>query len=151
MVICVEITDDDHPGSRRVQPMFMDLAREISQIPFFRAKITPIHSFAKVQNSNQFMYVLYIYISLRFQLREDLGDIKYCPTIVAVFFADDGIEIRKAEGEENIRMAIRSGVIHRGIKEFIDKRVKLKIAEKMAEHLLVGALAGGLMMRSTTT
>ena len=44
-------------------------------------------------------------------------------------------------------MAIRSGVIHRGIKEFIDKRVKLKIAEKMAEHLLVGALAGGLMMR----
>lgn len=82
----------------------------------------------------------YIYISLRFQLREDLGDIKYCPTIVAVFFADDGIEIRKAEGEENIRMAIRSGVIHRGIKEFIDKRVKLKIAEKMAEHLLVGVI-----------
>lgn len=43
-------------------------------------------------------------------------------------------------------MAIRSGVIHRGIKDFIDKRVKLKIAEKMAEHL-VGAIAGGLMMR----
>ena len=76
-----------------------------------------------------------------------MGDIKYSPTIVAVFFADDGTEIRKAEGEENIRMAIRSGVIHRGIKDFIDKRIKLKIVEKMAERLLVGAIASGLMVR----
>lgn len=44
-------------------------------------------------------------------------------------------------------MAIRSGVIHRGIKDFIDKRIKLKIAEKMAERLLVGAIASGVMMR----
>ena len=39
MVICIEITDDSHPPSRRIQPIVIDLAREISQIPFFRVKI----------------------------------------------------------------------------------------------------------------
>ena len=39
MVICVEVTEDSHPGCRRVQPLFVDLAREVSQIPFFRVKI----------------------------------------------------------------------------------------------------------------
>lgn len=39
MVICIEITDDSHPPSRRIQPIVVDLAREISQIPFFRVKI----------------------------------------------------------------------------------------------------------------
>ena len=39
MVICVEVTDDSHPPSRRMQPHIVNLAREIQQIPFFRAKI----------------------------------------------------------------------------------------------------------------
>lgn len=39
MVICIEITDDNHAPSRRVQPLIVDLAREISQIPFFRVKV----------------------------------------------------------------------------------------------------------------
>lgn len=39
MVICVEITDDSHPGSCRAQPKFVELARDMSQIPFFRVKI----------------------------------------------------------------------------------------------------------------
>ena len=37
--MCVEVTDDAHPGSRRAQSLVVDLAREVSQIPFFRVKI----------------------------------------------------------------------------------------------------------------
>ena len=39
MVMCVEVTDDSHPGSVRAQPLFIDLAREVSQIPFFQVKL----------------------------------------------------------------------------------------------------------------
>jgi hypothetical protein len=39
MVVCIEITDDSHPPSKRIQPLIVDLAREVSQIPFFRVKI----------------------------------------------------------------------------------------------------------------
>ena len=39
MVICIEITDDSHPPSKRLQPPVVDLAREVQQIPFFRVKI----------------------------------------------------------------------------------------------------------------
>ena len=49
MVICVELTDDSHPPSRRIQPLFMDLAREVEKIPFFRAKVTETFSFAAVR------------------------------------------------------------------------------------------------------
>lgn len=48
MVICIELTKDSHPASRRVQPLFMDLAREVSKVPFFRAKITEDFTFAQV-------------------------------------------------------------------------------------------------------
>ena len=48
MVICVEVTDDQHPGSRQVQPLFMELARKTEQIPFFRVKIGPGRTFNKV-------------------------------------------------------------------------------------------------------
>ncbi len=39
MVICLEVTDDQHAGCKQVQPLFMNLARKIEQIPFFRVKI----------------------------------------------------------------------------------------------------------------
>ena len=39
MVICIEVTDDSHPPSKRLQPLVVDLAREVQQIPFFRVKI----------------------------------------------------------------------------------------------------------------
>ncbi len=39
MVMCVEVTDDTHPPSVRAQPLFMELARDVSQIPFFRVRL----------------------------------------------------------------------------------------------------------------
>lgn len=49
MVICVEVTDDDHPPCKRIQPHIVDLAREISQIPFFRVKIDQGRTFDQVR------------------------------------------------------------------------------------------------------
>ena len=48
MVICIEITDDSHPSSQRVQPLIVNLAREISQIPFFRVKFEVLHTYDQV-------------------------------------------------------------------------------------------------------
>ena len=39
MVICVEVTKDSHPPSANAHSLFVELARNISQIPFFQVKI----------------------------------------------------------------------------------------------------------------
>ena len=56
MVICLEVTDDGHPGCRQVQPLFMELARKIQQIPFFRVKIGLGCTHNKV--CQQFLYII---------------------------------------------------------------------------------------------
>ena len=48
MVICIEITDDSLPSSQRIQPLIVNLAREISQIPFFRVKFEVLHTYDQV-------------------------------------------------------------------------------------------------------
>ena len=63
MVICVEVTDDQHPGSRQVQPLFMELARKTPQIPFFRAKIGPGRTFNKVLETLSTIYLIMIFMS----------------------------------------------------------------------------------------
>jgi hypothetical protein len=72
--------------------------------------------------------------------------LRYCPTIAVVFFPDDGTAIKSVEGEEGIRIALRTGTFHKAIKEFIDQRMKLKLAERMAEQL-AGAIAVNMMVR----
>ena len=57
MVICIEITDDSHPPSRRAQPLFVELAREVSQIPFFRVKIGFGRTYDQVHNSLTTIYI----------------------------------------------------------------------------------------------
>ena len=115
MVICVEVTDDSHQGSRSVQPMFVDLAREISNIPFFRIKI----GFGRTFD----------------QLRDDLGGITHTPTVIVVFYDDDGMRIRTAQGVEEVRLAMRTGWFKTRIRDFLEQRAKLKLAERLAEEL----------------
>lgn len=115
MVICIEITDDSHPPSRRAQPLFVELAREVSQIPFFRVKI----GFGRTYD----------------QLREDVGGVRFTPTILVILF-DDSVRIARVEGEDEIRIGLRTGAIERVIKTFIDRRIKLKLSEQLAEELV---------------
>lgn len=127
MVICVEVTDDDHPGSRQVQPLFMDLARELPQIPFFRVKVGFGRAFKEV--------------------RDDLGGVEKVPTVLVVFFDDENVRIAQVEGAAEVRQAIRSGGLERVIKQYVDRRMKLKIAERLAGALFVGAIAGQVARR----
>lgn len=48
--------------------------------------------------------------------------------------------MKKAEGEEGIKMAIQTKVLHQTIKDFINQRIKLKIVERFAENF-AGPLA----------
>ena len=48
MVIAVEITDDRNENCRRVQSLFVDMAREFDNIPFLRVKIALGSTFDEV-------------------------------------------------------------------------------------------------------
>lgn len=41
MVVCIEFTNNNNEFCRRVQEVFMDMAREFDGIPFVRAEIIP--------------------------------------------------------------------------------------------------------------
>lgn len=79
-------------------------------------------------------------------MRDDLGGVRFKPTVVIVFFDDDGTRIKKAEGEEEIKLALRVGAFQSIIKGFIEQRLKLKLAERLAEQL-AGAMAGDINRR----
>ena len=63
-----------------------------------------------------------------------MGGVKYAPSILVVFFDDDKVHVIRAEGEEEVKLGLRTGVIERKIKEFIDRRIKLKAVEHLAEQ-----------------
>ncbi len=69
------------------------------------------------------------------------------PTVVIVFFDDDNVRTVHVEGEDEILLAIRTRAMHRAIKEYIDKKVKLKMAEQLAEQLFKGAIASEMEKR----
>ena len=69
------------------------------------------------------------------------------PTVVVVFFDDDNVRTAHVEGEDEILLAIRTRAMHRAIKEYIDKKVKLKMAEQLAEQLFKGAIASEMEKR----
>ena len=82
-----------------------------------------------------------------FQLRQDLHGIRFTPTIIVVFFDDSDVRTTKIEGEDDIRMGIGTGAIHRVIKQYIDQKMKLKMAERFAEELFKGAVASEMERR----
>ena len=49
MVIAVDIANNINPESKRLQPMFVDLAREFEGVPFFRAVIGPAGTYDEVR------------------------------------------------------------------------------------------------------
>ena len=74
------------------------------------------------------------------QLREDLGGVRFTPTFLVVFYdMETKLVIYKAEGTEEVRMALQSGKAKNIIKAFVDKRIKLKLSERLAEEF-AGAL-----------
>lgn len=79
-------------------------------------------------------------------MRQDLGGLRFTPSVVVVFFDDDGTRLKKAEGEEEIKMALRIGAFEKIIQDFLEQRAKLKLAEKFAEQL-AGAMAGDIARR----
>lgn len=60
---------------------------------------------------------------------------QYTPTILIVFYAEDKTLRAKFEGEGEVRQGLGSGRIRGVIKEFLERRVKLKLAEHVAEEL----------------
>ena len=73
-------------------------------------------------------------------MREDLGGVEKVPSILVVFFHDDGLRISQVEGTVEATMAIKSGALSAIIKQNIERRMKLKAAERLAGALLMGVM-----------
>lgn len=69
------------------------------------------------------------------QLRRDLGGVQSTPTILIVFFNNDGKKIAKIEGADKIQVAVKSGNAEKIIRAFMEQHMKLKRAEKLAGEL----------------
>lgn len=152
-VIAVEVTNGDQESSRRMQQVFLNLAREHDELGFFRAPIESGFTFVEVTWISVFVGVCLccaclcmVCVCLRppmtlpasfscQQLRADLGDVQYSPTFIVAFFRDGSISYAKFEGEEEIKSGIRTGKIDSVIKELMERRAKLKLVEHLAEGL----------------
>lgn len=58
-----------------------------------------------------------------------------------VFFDDRNVRTTKIEGEADIDLALKTGAIHRVVKEYVEKRVELKVTERIAQDFMRGASA----------
>lgn len=58
-----------------------------------------------------------------------------------MFFDDTNVRTTKIEGEAEIGLALKTGAVHRVIKEYVEKRMKLKVAERIAQDFMRGAVA----------
>ena len=73
-------------------------------------------------------------ISSPLQLRNDLGGIEYAPTILNLSFLEDGkISLQKFEGFQEIVTAFNSGRYRRTLEDWVERKIKRRVAEKMAE------------------
>ena len=59
MVVCIEITDDSNDNCRRVQTVFMDMAREFENIPFVRVPIGLGATYDEVKKSYIILLINY--------------------------------------------------------------------------------------------
>ena len=65
---------------------------------------------------------------------------RFTPSILLVFFGDK-VHVIRAEGEDEVKLGLRTGAIHRKIKEYIDMRIKHKAAEHLAERFAEALLS----------
>jgi thiol-disulfide isomerase/thioredoxin len=129
MVVAIEVTNNLAPNCRAVQPLFIELARKFSSVPFLRVEIGLGRTYD--------------------ELRDDLGGVQYTPTILIVLFNDDKKKIAQIEGTDKIRAAIRSGAAEAIISAFMEERVKLRMAERLAEQMAL-RLALGMAVAGAT-
>ena len=69
-----------------------------------------------------------------------MGGVRFTPSILLVFFGDK-LHVIRAEGEDEVRLGLRTGAIQRKIKEYIDLRIKLKTTERLAEQFAEALLS----------
>jgi len=81
--------------------------------------------------------ISYVYNNYNAQLRDDIGGVQYTPSILILFYDDDGIARAKFEGTEEIRKGMVTGLLKEVIREFIRRRNRLKASERMAEALAI--------------
>ena len=72
---------------------------------------------------------------------------EYTPTILIVLFEEERKKIAQIEGADKIRGAIRSGAAEALITAFMEQRVKLRMADRLAEQMAL-RLALGVAMAS---
>ena len=73
--------------------------------------------------------------SIILQLRESLGGVESTPSWLIVWFGDDKTFIAKFEGNMEIRQALVAGRIKAVLREFIQRRKRMKVAENLALQL----------------
>ena len=86
-----------------------------------------------------------ICVHICLQLRRDLGGVECTPTVLVVLFERQRKKIAQIEGVDKIRGAIRSGAAEALISAFMEERVKLRMADRLAEQMAL-RLALGVAM-----
>ena len=145
MVAAIEITNNMTPNCRAVQPLFIELARKFSSVPFLRVEIGLGRTYDEVSCCRTATRTVYACSVSLLQLRRNLGGVEYTPTILVVLFEEERKKIAKIEGVDKIRGAIRSGAADALITAFMEQRVKLRMAERLAEQMAL-RLALGMAM-----
>ena len=78
---------------------------------------------------------------LLFQLRRELGGVQYTPSFLIVSFLEDRGEIRRYEGNLEVRTAFETGKVRRDFEECLERRARIRAAENLAERLASGLAA----------
>ena len=143
MVVAIEVTNNMAANCRAVQPLFIELARKFSSVPFLRVEIGLGSTYNEVRIS-VFSHII-LCSCICTQMRDDLGGVEYTPTVLVVLFHDDSKKIAKIEGADKIRSAITSGAAEALIGAFMEDRVKLRMADRLAEQMAL-RLAFGMAM-----
>ena len=110
-ILCVEFYDDSFPGCRDTHQYFLQLARRFNNLPFIHVRLS---------QSNKWPLT-----------RKSLGGVDFVPCILIMAFLPPGKERAKFEGEREIEVAIRRGLIQDIIKEFQQRRNVIKSLEDM--------------------
>lgn len=105
-VVAFEVTSSSHDNCKG---MFLNLAREHEGLVFYRIV------FPKPE-------------AVPMELNNDIGTIGRLPTFVFAYFSDEGIEVAKFEGEDEIDAAILGGVVDDKITHLLERRALQKIA-----------------------
>ena len=75
------------------------------------------------------------------QLRRELGGVQYTPSFLIVSFLEDRGEIRRYEGNLEVRAAFETGKVRRDFEECLERRARIRVAENLAERLAAGMAA----------